>query len=175
MQSIALAPALAGAGGAAPGLVPVYRCRLEQAGSRPATSGPICTPDAAAAYLREVMPEGADRMYVYALALDVKNQVLGAYEVAVGTLDAALLCPRECLKAAILLNAASLVLGLNHVSGDPAPSLDTATVARNMAVACHAVGIPLRDFIILGAASYVSMDSATRPRFSPWAEAVATA
>jgi DNA repair protein RadC len=175
MQSTAPAPARAGAGGTARALVPVYRCRLERTGSRPAAPGPIRTPAAAAACLRAVMPEGPGRMHVYALALDAKSQVLGAYEVAVGTLDAALLCPRECLKTAILLNAASLILGLNHVSGDPEPSLETATVARNMAIACHAVGIPLRDFIILGADSHVSMDSATRPRFSPWAEAASTA
>lgn len=174
MQTTAPAPARAGAGDPSLAPVQVYRCRLEPVGTRPAAPRPISTPTEAAAYLRRVIPAGADRMHVYALALDVKNQVLGAYEVAVGTLDAALLCPRNCLKAAILLNAHSLILGLNHVSGDPEPSLDTATVARNLAVACHVVGIPLRDFIILGADSHVSLDSATCPRFSPWAAAVSS-
>lgn len=176
MPTPALAPALAGAGESAL-VVPLFRCRLEQVGSRTAPAAPLSTPALAAAFLRTVIPEGADRMHIVALALDARYQVLGAYEVSVGTLTAALLSPRECLKAAILLNAAGLILGMNHVSGDPGPSLDTVTVARHIAVACDAVGIPLRDFIILGEDSYVPLgaDARLNTRVSPAEELVASA
>jgi len=176
MQTLAPAPALAGAGESAL-VVPLFRCRLEQVGSRTAPGAPLSTPTAAAAFLRTVIPEGADRMHVVALALGAKHQVLGAYEVSVGTLAAAVLSPRECLKAAILLNAAGLILGMNHVSGDPGPSLDTLTVARHIAVACDAVGIPLLDFIVLGTDSYVPLGPATHlnGRVSPAEELVASA
>ena len=162
MDTLALAPASAGVGGAAL-VVPLYRCRLEQVGSRTALPDPLSAPADAAAFLRTLIPEGADRMHIVALALDAKNQVVGAYEVSVGTLAAALLSPRECLKAAILLSAAGLILGMNHVSGDPGPSLDTVTVARDIGIACDAVGIPLRDFIILGEQSFVSLVAGGRP------------
>ncbi len=138
---------------------PLYRCRLERvrAGGTPRACG---GPSEAAALLREMIPRGADRMHVVALALDPKHRAIGGYEVSVGTLTAAVLAPRECLKTAILLNADGLILGLNHVSGDPVPSLDTIHVVRDISLACRAVGIPLRDFIVLGDGTFVSLAAA---------------
>lgn len=93
METHAPAPAPAGDGMAAL-VVPLYRCRLEQVGTRAAMPGALQQPADAAAFLRKLIPEGADRMYVVAIALDPRNDVLGAYEVAVGTLNSARSCRR---------------------------------------------------------------------------------
>jgi DNA repair protein RadC len=46
--------------------------------------------------------------------------------VAIGTLTSALVHPREVFKAAILANAAAIILVHNHPSGDPEPSAEIA-------------------------------------------------
>lgn len=49
---------------------------------------------------------------------------------------------------------------MNHVSGDPTPSSETIIMARNVGDACDRVGIPLRDFIVVGEQSFVSLAEA---------------
>ena len=52
-----------------------------------------------------------DREHFLMLPLDGKNRVLGFEGVSVGTLTASLVHPREVFKAAILANAAAMVVG----------------------------------------------------------------
>src|SRR3989338_6989190 len=63
-----------------------------------------------------------DREHFRARYLDSRNGLLGAESVALGSLNATMVYPREVFKAAILLNAAAVVLVHNHPSGDSAPS-----------------------------------------------------
>lgn len=137
--------------------VPVYRCRLEVTGTR-AAMPEVGTPAAAAALARALIPADADRIHVVGIALDVRNRAIGAYEVGVGTIDAALLSPPDCLKPALLLNAAAVLLAMNHVSGEALPpSHDTLVAAGRVLVASHTLGVPLLDLLILGDGSYASL------------------
>src|SRR5262249_21976089 len=63
-----------------------------------------------------------DREQFIAVILDGRNQILGFNLVSTGTLTSSLVHPREVFKAAILANAAAIVLVHNHPSGDPEPS-----------------------------------------------------
>ncbi|MEE9145926.1 MAG: JAB domain-containing protein, partial [Candidatus Tectomicrobia bacterium] len=71
--------------------------------------------------LREYLA-GADREHFVELMVDKKNRVIGINTVSVGSLDSSIVHPREVYKPAILSNAAALIFGHNHPSGDPAPS-----------------------------------------------------
>ena len=55
------------------------------------------------------------------LFLDTKNALIADEEQAKGTLDHVPVYPREVIKRALELNAASLILVHNHPSGDPPP------------------------------------------------------
>ncbi|HEX8696974.1 MAG TPA: JAB domain-containing protein [Longimicrobium sp.] len=137
--------------------VPVYRCRLEVTGTR-AGMPQVGTPADAVALARALIPTDADRIHVVGIALDVRNRAIGAFEVGVGSLDTALLCPPDCLKPALLLNAAAVILAMNHVSGEALPpSHDTLVAAGRVLVASHMLGIPLLDLVILGDGSYASL------------------
>jgi len=56
------------------------------------------------------------------LFLDTKNALIADEEQAKGTVDHVPVYPREVVKRALELNAASIILVHNHPSGDPTPS-----------------------------------------------------
>src|SRR5437667_4214037 len=79
------------------------------------------------------------------LCLTTKHRVIAYHEVSRGTLDAALVHPREVFKAAILANAAAVVLAHNHPSGDPTPTLDDCQLTRRLAAAGEILGVQVLD------------------------------
>ena len=56
------------------------------------------------------------------MCLDTRHRVIAWDVVSIGTLDAALVHPREVFLVAVLHHAAAIIVGHNHPSGDPAPS-----------------------------------------------------
>jgi DNA repair protein RadC len=109
----------------------------------------IATPPVAAALLASVI--GDEPIEVFGiLCLTTRHTLICYHEVARGTLDRAIVEPREVLKAALLSNAASVVVGHNHPSGDPAPSAEDRELTRRLMEAGTLVGIDLLDHIIVG-------------------------
>ena len=84
------------------------------------------------------------------LCLTTKHHVIGYHEVSRGTLDSAPIHPREVFKAAFLANAASVVIGHNHPSGEPAPSPEDRSMTERLVQVSGIVGIPILDHIIVG-------------------------
>ena len=92
-----------------------------------------------------------DRETFWILMLDGRNRVTGLHVVSVGSLTSTVVHPREVWKAAILANAAAIIVCHNHPSGEPTPSgEDIALTARLLAVG-ELVGIRLLDHVVLGA------------------------
>jgi len=60
--------------------------------------------------------------------------------------------PREVFKAAILANAATILCGHNHPSGDPQPSQEDRAITHRLAEAGKLLGINVVDHIIIGSA-----------------------
>ena len=99
----------------------------------------------------------ADRESFFALHLDVGNRVIGIEEVARGTLAAVEVSPREVFKSAFLSNAASLIVAHNHPSGAPEPSAMDLEMTRKLNEAGKLLGVPVRDHVIIGAESCISL------------------
>jgi len=91
-----------------------------------------------------------DREHFWTILLNGKNAVVGLNLVAIGSLTAALVHPREVFKAAIVGNAAAIVLCHNHPSGDPAPSAEDNTLTKRLCEVAEMVGIRILDHIVLG-------------------------
>lgn len=91
-----------------------------------------------------------DRETFLVLCLDTKLAVNAAHIAAVGSLDHCPLHPREVFKAALLANAASVILAHNHPSGDPRPSPDDRAMTRRLCEADEILGIPVQDHVIVG-------------------------
>ena len=100
--------------------------------------------------------EDKDREYFIVAALDIKNQPVSVHVCHVGSLNACIVHPREVMKSAILSNAASIIVGHNHPSGNPAPSEEDHKVTRRLKEAGEIIGIELLDHIIIGTDSYLS-------------------
>lgn len=109
-----------------------------------------------------------DREMCIVMCLDGRNQINLINTVAIGSLDSAIVSPREVFKAAILSNSAAIILAHNHPSGDPAPSEGDISVTRRIVRAGHILEINLLDHIIIGENSYRSMKESDPHLWGNW-------
>lgn len=93
----------------------------------------------------------------WVLYLDSQNRVVCERRVTVGLLNSSLVHPREVFSTAISRAAASVILAHNHPSGDPDPSPEDLDVTVQMVESGRLLGIPVRDHIVLGDTSFVSL------------------
>lgn len=111
---------------------------------------PIDTAERAADLLGQMI--GAKpKEHFMVVALNARSMPLGVVTVSVGTLSASLVHPREVFGPAILLNAAAVVVGHNHPSGDCTPSSEDRDATRRLKQAGDLLGIPVLDHVIVGA------------------------
>ena len=88
--------------------------------------------------------------------LDTKHRVLRSTIVAIGTLNATVVEPRDIYREATIGGAAAVVVFHNHPSGDPTPSPDDVELTRRLKAAGLLLGIDMIDHVILGDAKYYS-------------------
>lgn len=91
-----------------------------------------------------------DRELFCILNLRTNGQVINMNIVSTGTLNAALVHPREVFKSAILSNANGIILIHNHPSGDCQPSKADITVTKRLIDAGEVLGISVLDHIVIG-------------------------
>jgi len=94
------------------------------------------------------------------LFLDTKNTLIADEEQAKGTVDHVPVYPREVVKRALELNAASILLVHNHPSGDPTPSQADITMTDQIVQAAQALGIMVHDHLIIGKSRELSFRAA---------------
>jgi DNA repair protein RadC len=87
------------------------------------------------------------------LLLNTRKKLVRVEEISEGTLDTILVHPREVFRAAILANAAGIVLIHNHPSGDPTPSDADIKVTRDLIRAGQLLKIDVVDHVIIGRAT----------------------
>ena len=129
--------------------VPLYTTRLvrERTFSFP-TRDQVRSPADAAAVLAEYFADRDREEFVVAF-LDTANTLTGLHGASVGGLAASIVEPRQVFKAAVLANAAAVLLAHNHPSGNPEPSREDVAVTRQLVEAGKVMGIPVHDHIIL--------------------------
>ena len=77
--------------------------------------------------------------------------------VSVGTLNKAIVHPREVFKTAILSNAASIMAFHNHPSGETTPSQQDIQLTNRLYEAGELLGIKLLDHLIIGDGTFTSL------------------
>ncbi len=94
---------------------------------------------------------------VRALYLDSKNRLIGDELLTEGSLDEAVIHPRDVVKKALDLGAAALIMVHNHPSGSPEPSRADIQITNKIAEAARLLGITLHDHVIIGKEGHVSL------------------
>ena len=98
-----------------------------------------------------------DREHFVVVLLTTKNQVLDVLTVAIGSLSASLVHPREVLKPAVQASAAAIVVAHNHPTGVPAPSPEDIAFTQRLARCGELLGIRLLDHVIIGDGTFESL------------------
>ena len=94
--------------------------------------------------------------YLICLSLDSGQRLIARRVVTIGTLDSALIHPREVFAGPISDRAASVIIAHNHPSGDPTPSKADITVTQQLVAAGILLGVPLADHIIVARVNHYS-------------------
>jgi DNA repair protein RadC len=128
---------------------PIYRVSLVWESDMHLDS-PCLRSSAAVSELLHTYLKDVDREHFIVLMLDRKNRVIGINTVSVGSLTSSIVHPRELFKSAILANAAAVILGHNHCSGDPQPSKEDEELTARLVDAGELLGIQVLDHVIVG-------------------------
>lgn len=98
------------------------------------------------------------RQEVFAIMLfDKKWQYIKSVKISTGTVEQALVHPREVFYFAIKNMASAIVLAHNHPSGDCRPGKTDLETTRRIVKAGRIMGIDVTDHIIVGNAECYSM------------------
>src|SRR6266516_418774 len=129
--------------------IPIYKVSLVREGRVSCYAQQIRSSANASMILHTYLAD-VDREHFVILLLDQKNQVIGLNTVSSGSLTASVVHPREVFKPAILSNAASIVCGHNHPSGDCQPSREDRALTQRLVEAGKLLGISVLDHVIIG-------------------------
>ncbi len=95
-----------------------------------------------------------DREVTLVLDLDTQDRAINYNVISIGSIDEAPLPICNIFKAAILSNAASVILFHGHPSGSPVnPSPKDHEMTKKAIEAGRLFGIPVRDHIVIGSIS----------------------
>ncbi|MYH35040.1 MAG: JAB domain-containing protein [Gammaproteobacteria bacterium] len=82
--------------------------------------------------------------------LDCRNRVLAFEEIFHGTLDSAMVYPREIVRRAMERNAAAVILAHNHPSGVAEPSQADHLITERIRKALELIDVRVLDHFIVG-------------------------
>ena len=109
----------------------------------------ILSPSDAYEMIKEQL-EGLDREQFIIACLNTKNEPTNITVVSIGSLNKAIVHPREVFKTSILSNAASIMAFHNHPSGETTPSQQDIQLTNRLYEAGELLGIKLLDHLIIG-------------------------
>lgn len=90
------------------------------------------------------------------LLLASNNKIIDDTIISEGILSASVVTPREVFQAALMSNAAAVILIHNHPSGNIQPSREDLNLTKQMVEAGKAMNIPVLDHIIIAGNDYTS-------------------
>lgn len=97
------------------------------------------------------------REVFHVLFLNTRHRLIREESLFLGTINFAHIEPREIVRAALLCNAAAVICGHNHPSGDATPSSADVAITRRIKDALDLVNVRLLDHIVVTRTETVSM------------------
>lgn len=93
------------------------------------------------------------------LFLDTQNRLITDEILSRGTINYAVIFPREIVKRALQLKAAGIIIVHNHPSDDPRPSKADIEMTKKIKAALELVDARLLDHLIIAGNSCISFKS----------------
>ena len=132
-----------------------YAVKADQTGQPVPIGDTLTTPQDAAAIFTRLLGDEATEVFGV-LLLSTRRHVIAYFEVTRGSLNTTIVAPRDVFKAALLSNAAALILAHAHPSGDPTPSPDDRALTQRLVAAGTLLGVDVLDHIVVGHGQYAS-------------------
>jgi len=117
---------------------------------------PVASPADAAACFRARLGDLSYEAFA-CVFLDTRHRVICFEVLFRGTIDGAPIYPREVLKRALHHNAAAIIAGHNHPSGDCEPSHADRTITQRLQKCLALVDIRLLDHLIVTGSEFRSL------------------
>jgi len=116
-----------------------------------------CPADVAELLWQEEFATAANEKFV-ACFLNTANVIQTYSVLSEGGLSSSIVEPRQVFQAALLDNAAAVILAHNHPSGNPEPSREDLRITRKLVKAGEVMDIPVHDHVIIvGESNYTSL------------------
>lgn len=93
----------------------------------------------------------------WVILLDTRHRVIRMRQIAVGSLNATIVHPRDLFRDAVKSNAAALILAHNHPSGDCTPSQEDIDATVRFMEMGKLMGVRIVDHIVIAQGGSVSM------------------
>ena len=100
---------------------------------------------------------GLEQEQFACLFLDAKHRLIAHETLFYGTVDSAVVYPREVVKRAIAHNTSATILIHNHPSGDATPSRSDISITEQLVFALSLLNISVIDHLIVGSEEVVSL------------------
>ncbi|HEY3598202.1 MAG TPA: DNA repair protein RadC [Paraburkholderia sp.] len=120
------------------------------------------SPEAVENYLRLLIGGRPQEVFV-SLFLDARHRLIRCEESAQGSLTRMAVYPRELVRRALSVNAASLIVAHNHPSGAVQPSASDCRLTHTLRDALALIDVQLIDHLVIGADSVYSFARAGWP------------
>lgn len=120
--------------------------------------GPLESPKAAESYVHAMLADRPREVFA-CLFLDTRHRVICFEELFLGTIDGAVVHPREVVRQALLENAAAVIAVHNHPSGVAEPSQADVALTHRLRDALALVDVRLLDHLVVGQTETVSMSA----------------
>lgn len=108
------------------------------------------SPEDIADFMLTLELHDAEQEHLIAVMLDTKNRIKGYYIIGIGLIDRCQTHAREVFRQAIIQGASRIVLGHNHPSGDPTPSIEDTAMTIKLQQVGKLIGIEVVDHVVLG-------------------------
>lgn len=121
--------------------------------SRPIVSSPSDSYN----YMRPIL-ENREQENLVVLLLNTRNEIIGHRLLYTGSINSISVRIAEVFREAIKNNAAAIILGHNHPSGNPSPSPEDINITKSLVRVGKELDIPILDHIVIGSnGKYVSL------------------
>ncbi|WP_233114209.1 RadC family protein [Aggregatibacter actinomycetemcomitans] len=115
----------------------------------------LTSPDIVKMYLQTELAN-TEREIFMVLFLDNQHRLIKQERLFLGTINKAMVYPREIIKEALACNAAAIILAHNHPSGVAEPSISDKQITDTIRQAADLVDIRVLDHFVIGNGRYFS-------------------